>query len=76
MLAMIIGVALILFTIFAALPGFLGWGAEIITFLKGAAPILSAFIGIIAIFVGIADIKYKNEAKKEEEASRNNIDIK
>lgn len=76
MLAMIIGVVLILFTIFAALPSFLGWGAEIITFLKGAAPVLSAFIGIIAIFVGIADIKDKKEAKKEEEASRNNIDIK
>ena len=60
MLAMIIGVALILFTIFAALPGFLGWGAEIITFLKGAAPILSAFIGIIAIFVGIKNISLIN----------------
>ena len=46
MLAMIIGLALIAFTVFAALPGFIGWGAEIISFLKGAAPVLSAFIGM------------------------------
>ena len=35
---MIIGLALIAFTVFAALPGFLGWGPEIITFLKGKPP--------------------------------------
>jgi hypothetical protein len=76
MVAMIIGIVLIAFTVFAALPGFLGWGPEIVAFLKGAAPVLSAFVGLISIFVGIADIKDKKEAKKEEEASRNNIDIK
>ena len=73
---MIIGIVLIAFTVFAALPGFLGWGPEIVAFLKGAAPVLSAFLGVISIFVGIADIKDKKEAKKEEEASRNNVDIK
>jgi len=76
MLAMIIGILLIAFTVFAALPGFIGWGAEIVAFLKGAAPVLSAFIGIVAIFIGIADIKDKKEAKKEEEASQKNVDIK
>ena len=76
MVAMIIGIVLIAFTVFAALPGFLGWGPEIVAFLKGAAPVLSAFVGLISIFVGIADIKDKKEAKKEEEVSRNNIDIK
>ena len=76
MLAMIIGLLLIAFTVFAALPGFIGWGAEIVAFLKGAAPVLSAFLGVISIFVGIADIKDKKEAKKEEEASKKNVDIK
>lgn len=71
MLAMIIGILLIAFTVFAALPGFIGWGPEIITFLKGAAPVISAFVGVIAIFIGIADIKDKREAKREEEASKN-----
>lgn len=76
MLAMIIGLVLIAFTVFACLPGFLGWGTDVIAFLKGAAPVLSAFIGVIAIFIGIADIKDKKEAKKEEEASKKNLDIK
>lgn len=76
MLAMIIGILLIAFTVFACLPGFLGWGAEVVAFLKGAAPVLSAFIGLISIFIGIADIKDKKEAKKEEEASRNNVDLR
>lgn len=70
MVAMIVGLVLIAFTVFAALPGGLAWGAEIISFLKGCAPVLSAFIGLIAVFIGIADIKDKKEAKKEEESSK------
>lgn len=70
MVAMIVGFILIAFTVFAALPGFLGWGGDIINFLKGCAPVLSAFIGLIAVFIGIADIKDKKEARKEEEAAK------
>ena len=70
MVAIIIGLILIAFTVAAALPCFLNWGPEIIMFLKGCAPVLSALIGILAVFIGIADIKDKKEAKKEEEASR------
>lgn len=70
MVAMIVGLVLIAFTVFAALPGGLGWGVEIVSFLKGCAPVLSAFIGLIAVFIGIADIKDKKEAKKEEEAAK------
>ncbi len=40
--------------------------APVIEFLKGGAPILAVFIGLIAFFVGVADIKDKMEAKKEE----------
>lgn len=70
MVAMIVGVILIAFTVIAALPACLGWGAEIIVFLKGCIPVLTAFVGLIAIFIGIADIKDKNEAKKEEAAAK------
>ncbi|AEE16211.1 hypothetical protein [Treponema brennaborense] len=70
MVAMIVGIVLIAFTVFAAIPGGLAWGADIITFLKGCAPVLTAFIGLIAIFIGIADLKDKKEAKKEEAAAR------
>ena len=66
MVAIIVGIVLIAFTVFAALP----WGAEIIAFLKGCAPVLAAFVGLISVFIGIADLKDKNEAKKEEEAGK------
>jgi len=75
MLALIIGAVLILFTIFAALPpetaGFgLGWGKDILFFLRGGLPIFAAFIGLISVFIGIADIKDKQDAKKEEAAMK------
>lgn len=68
MVALFSGIILIAFTVVAALPGCLGWGTEIIQFLKGCLPVLSAFIGLIALFIGIADIKDKKEARKEESA--------
>ena len=67
MVAIIVGLVLIAFTVFAALPGGLSWCAEIISFLKGASPVVAAFVGLISVFIGIADLKDKNEAKKEEE---------
>jgi uncharacterized membrane protein len=68
MVALIVGVILIAFTVIAALPSVLGWGPEIILFIKGCLPVLSAFCGLLAVFIGIADLKDKREAKKEEEA--------
>ena len=69
MVALIIGILGILFAVWAALPlqfpmG-LQWGNNIIEFLKGGGPILALLIGIIALFIGIADIKDKIEEKKE-----------
>jgi hypothetical protein len=68
MIALIIGIILILFAVYAVLPvGWsLQWWPEVIQFLKGGAPILAVFIGLIAFFVGVADIKDKMEARKEE----------
>jgi hypothetical protein len=73
MVALIVGIVLIAFTVFAALPASafgLGWGSEIVQFLKGGLPIIAAFIGLVAIFIGIADLKDKKEAKKEEAAAK------
>ena len=75
MVALIVGILLIAFTVFAALPpemlGFgLGWGRDILLFLRGCMPILAAFIGLVSIFIGIADLKDKQEAKKEEAAAK------
>ncbi len=72
MLALTVGILLIGFCVFACLPSGIGlaWGAYVIQFLKGCAPVLSAFLGIVAVFIGFADIKDKKEAKKEEAAAK------
>ena len=64
---MIFGIIFIAFTVFSVLPAApLAWGDNVVEFLKGFLPVLSAFIGLVAILIGIADIKDKKEAKREE----------
>ena len=71
MISIILGLVFIAFTVFAVLPACpLNWGPEVIAFLKGGAPVLAAFVGLICLFIGAADIKDKKEAKKED-ASKN-----
>ncbi len=72
MFTIIFGIACIAFTVFACLPNGLGWSNEIIFFLKGAAPVLAAFVGLVAILIGIADIRDRQEAKREELEASNN----
>lgn len=66
MVALIVGIVCIAFAVFACLPGTLGWWQDVLAFLRGSVPVLAAFIGLIAVFIGIADIKDRIEAKKEE----------
>ncbi len=67
MISIILGFLFIAFTVFSILPMCpLNWGPEVINFLKGSLPVLSAFIGLICLFIGAADLKDKKEAKKEE----------
>ena len=67
MITIILGVIFIAFAVFAVIPaGPLAWGADVISFLKGCAPVLAIFLGFICFFVGAADIKDKKEAKEEE----------
>lgn len=77
MVALVVGILLIAFMVFAALPpellGFgLGWGNDILLFLRGGVPVFAAFIGLVAVFIGIADLKDKAEAKKEEAEAKAN----
>lgn len=69
MVALIIGVLLIGFCVFACLPAGVGlnWGPDVVQFLKGFAPFIAAFIGLVAVLIGVADMKDKREAKKEEQ---------
>jgi hypothetical protein len=72
MIALAIGIVLVLFAVYAVIPVSWGlqWWPEVIQFLKGGVPIIAVFIGLIAFFVGVADIKDKREAKKEEEEEK------
>lgn len=66
MVSIILGIIFIAFTAYAVIPVFpLNWGADVISFLKGCAPVLAAFVGFVCLFIGAADIKDKREAKKE-----------
>lgn len=70
MVALIIGLLLIVFTVIACLPGVLGWGPDVLAFIRGALPVLSAFIALIAVFIGLADLKDRREARKEEASDK------
>ncbi len=71
MIALIVGIILIAFCIYACLPGIgLGWGADVLVFLRGCTPVVAVIVGLITFFIGVADIKDKREAKKEEEAAK------
>ena len=71
MKALFIGIVIIAAAVFAIMPvetaGFgLGWGNDVLAFLRGGVPVIAILIGLIAIFIGIADMKDRAEAKKEE----------
>jgi hypothetical protein len=65
MIALLVGIVLIAFAVFACFPPLAWWG-DVLVFLRGAAPVLALFIGLIAAMIGLADIKDRREAKREE----------
>lgn len=69
MIALIVGIVFVLFAVYSVLP-VEGWGIqwwdELILVLKGGLPLLAAFVGLIAVLIGVADIRDRLEAKKEE----------
>ena len=67
MKALILGFVVIIVAVLAVLPAGLGWGQDVLAFLRGGLPVIAGFIGLILIFVGVADIKDSAEEKKEEE---------
>ena len=71
MVSLIVGILLIGFSVVACAPSLLDWGLDVIDFLKGGLPVFCAFVGLIAIFIGFADIKDKKEAKREESDTSN-----
>ena len=71
MKSLIIGMIILAAAVFAALSsefaGFgLGWWKDILAFLRGGLPVIAVLVGLIAVFIGIADMKDRAEARKEE----------
>jgi hypothetical protein len=65
MKALILGLAVIAAAVLAVLPIGLGWGEDVLTFLRGALPVVFGLIGLVMVFVGITGIKDRIDAKKE-----------
>ena len=70
--ALVVGILFIVAAVYAVLPAsvpfaVLNWWEHVKVVLAGGLPLMALFIGLIAIMIGIADIKDKIEAKKEEE---------
>lgn len=72
MIAFLIGSVLIAFAIYTVLPVSWSpqWWSSVVEFLKGGIPILALLIGLLALLIGVADIKDRREAKKEEEKEK------
>ena len=68
MVALLIGLLLVLFAVYAVLPfsWSLNWWPDLMRFLKGGIPLIALFVGLISFFVGIADLKDRAETRKEE----------
>jgi hypothetical protein len=65
MKALILGLVVISAAVLAILPEGLGWGEDVLSFLRGALPVIFGLIGLIMVFAGITSIKDRAEAKKE-----------
>jgi hypothetical protein len=70
MKAFILGIVILFAVAFSVLPAGLGWGREVLTFLKGALPVIAAFIGLVSLFIGVADIKDRVEPDKDDTAEK------
>jgi hypothetical protein len=68
MKALVFGILILAAAVLAVLPVGLDWRDDVLSFLKGGLPVLAVFIGLVSVFIGIADIKDRAEAKKEAEA--------
>jgi uncharacterized membrane protein len=69
MKTLILGLLFITAAVLAILPMGLGWGEDVLSFLRGALPVIFVFIGLIMLFAGITSIKDRMDAGKETRAT-------
>jgi len=72
MKALIIGLVVIAAAVAVCLPAGLNWWNHVINFLKGCLPVLAVIIGLVAILIGIADMKDRANAKKDKAEENQN----
>jgi hypothetical protein len=65
MKTLILGLVVIAAAVLAILPIGLGWGEDVMVFLRGALPVIAGFIGLVMVFVGITGIKDRLDTRKE-----------
>jgi hypothetical protein len=73
MKALILGIVILFAVAYSVLPipTGLGWGRDVLVFLRGALPVIAAFIGLVALFIGVSDMKDQAELKKEQSSEKN-----
>ena len=65
MKTLVLGFSVIAVAVLAVLPVGLGWGDDVLIFLRGSLPVLAIFISLVLIFFGFLDIKDRIIGKKE-----------
>ncbi|MDR2363719.1 MAG: hypothetical protein LBD65_04815 [Spirochaetaceae bacterium] len=75
MKALVFGILILIAAAFVVLPAGMDWWEDVLSFLKGASPVIALFIGLVSVFIGIADIKDRVEAKKEKAAEKKSVSI-
>ncbi|GAB4365237.1 MAG: hypothetical protein Kow009_02020 [Spirochaetales bacterium] len=72
MTALLVGIGLVLLAVYLVLPVSWSpqWWNSVVEFIKGGIPLGALMIGVLAVFIGITDIKDQIEAKREEEKEK------
>ena len=65
MKTLILGLVVITAAVLTILPIGLGWGEDVLAFLRGILPVIFCLIGLIMVFVGITGIKDRIDARKK-----------
>jgi hypothetical protein len=66
MKALLLGLVIIAAAVAAVLPAGLNWWEDVLIFLRGALPVIALLVGLLVVFIGIADLKDRAEVQKEE----------
>lgn len=74
MISIIVGLLLLLFSLWASLPISWGlqWTEELLIVLRGGLPLGAAFFGLLFVVVGLMVVKDRVLAKREEKRENDN----